>query len=287
MFARAGQTFAKHYRTREAAQCYFSVVQLQNSILKAKASESSQPYLNTLPTFLEIAIADPGIGESSQQTLSSLSVLFKSYLYLARLFRPHDPAISLKMFWNCLETVIPSQLWANMEKILWNESFASSHAASTIPLIDKTRSARDQLTHYCEQMAVKLQPGLAFVDAQRSKAGQVLSLTVEVAIIATELAGFLCAREASGSGICLYEVSLALSSLDDGPESSSAKKAVSGNNTLPRQATIFGALRLPHWQCDCLIESLCAAEGEELSQTWYKAMVIAINLGTKSALAWQ
>lgn len=281
MFARAGQTFVRHFRTKEAAQCYFSVVQLQNGILKSKILELSHSYLNSTPSFLEVAINDPGISESSQQIVTSLSVLFKSYLYLARIFRPHDAAISLRMFWNCLECIIPSQFWTIMEKLTWNDSIAASPATALLSPHPLNRSGRDQLTQYCGQIVARLKPSLAFVDLQRTKAGQTLTLSAEVALIARELAGFLCAREPSALGICLYEVALTLSQSEDSTDAGvDAQIVLNEKKDLLRQATLFGGLKLSHWQFDCIIEASTLCDVTEREALWCKAVAIAINLST-------
>lgn len=283
MFARAGQTFVRHFRTREAAQCYFSVVQLQNSILKSKLIDSSHKYLNNTPSFLEVSIADHNIGESSQQILTSLSVLFKSYLYLARIFRPHDASISLRMFWNCLECIIPPQFWATMEKMIWNDSITSSLATTLLPPHSPNRSGRDQVTHYSGQITSNLKNGLAFVDLQRHGAGQTLSLSAEVALVARELAGFLCAREPSALGICLYEVAIALSQPQEHADDETlAQFTLNEKKDLLRQAVIFGGLKLSHWQCDCLIEASNSSDAGEYEILWSKAVTIAIILSTFS-----
>lgn len=281
MFARAGQTFAKHFRTREAAQCYFSVVQLQQGILRTKISDQSLKFLNTLPSFLEIAISDSSINEESQQILTSLSVLFKSYLYLARLFRPHEPSLSLRMFWNCLECIIPSQIWTIMEKILWNEPISNMPSTSLISTDPVSSSAFERLSNYSLKIATSLQPGLSFVDNQRTKAGQTLTLTSELAIICRELAGFLCTREPSVLGICLYQLSMNFSFLNVHDTSiSEAQNIDLEKKDLSRQSTLLGALKLSHWQFDTLYQLAKISDPDERYSIWQKAVIIALNLGT-------
>lgn len=277
LFARAGQAFAKNFRTQESAKSYFYVSQLQTGLLRAKIADFGLNGSDT--TFSVLGCLRPKSTELSNETkqvLGGFSVLFKAHLYLARLLRPYDTSMSLKCFWNCLETFIPSQAWNDMQQI-FQANFTLSR-----PLSPETHSLRSNLSQYCTNLVQDLKLAIQFVDEQRSQAagGQnVLFLWRELSTITREVAGFICAKDASIIGIILLEISLQLIQA----YSTTLEEEIA--KIFELQSSLFAALKMPHWQADCLIDSCYYLKNDEIRhQNLSKALHICIQKSTSLGL---
>ena len=307
LFARAGQVFARSFRTRDAAACYLSVIQLQHSLLSPKLAESSI----SRPSLLDIAThADPSsttatINDLEKSIIASISVLFKSYLYLARLFRPYDTTISMRMFWNCLETVIPSSTWQTLNAIFPQTSTNNSN----IELPRTSPSIRDYASTQCADVLKKVERLMKFIDAQRAQAAiaqnlpNVILFTAELATICRELSRFSCAREASYMGYILLEMAVQIEtfSVDDSscrvasgelsaldPHSNGINKQNSLANIekdLLLQAVMLSSLGHQHWHIDCLLQIAALSESVDTRMSsLFNAITISVQLGTPPVL---
>jgi hypothetical protein len=281
LFARAGQVFARHYRTQEAARSYFYVSQLQTGLLRAKLAEIGCS--STVATFSILGCLsskEPEVHNSVNQLIAGFSVLFKSHLYLARLMRPHDDNISIKSFWNSLDVIIPNQAWNDMQSIL----SGSPPVFRALP--GESHSTLAQLTQYCQLLVLELKPAVQFVDEQRSQAAagkEFLSFWREISIVVRELACFICAREGAFIGIALLEISSQLEHTYSSPEDATTAEILTKN--LEWQSDIFSSLKQPHWQVDCLVEASFLHYTEEARlQNLTKALTLAIQKSDESRM---
>lgn len=109
-------------------------------------------------------------------------------------------------------------------------------------------------------------------------APEALSLEKEIALVANELAGFISPREASPTSVFLYEFSIAVLNLK---EDSPSEDRHDAKLFFERLSTIFGGLKMAHWQSDCLLEcSYLSSTQDERDIYWCKSVDAASSIGT-------